>query len=363
MQKGQLALLFVFFLAACGSPSKELEARLEAAREELRLARSYRGAVYAPDALRLAESSFRTAERELRRFRASSHPSPEWTPCELKVQRAVQTARLAAWVAERNLAVAQQEAQGLVWAASSRIEGARQSAGRMRLPIEIHSKLRRAELAALQASYLLRRSEFEAASARAREAHELAGGARGESEGLVARFSSEKEIETWRRWVEDAVLQSRRSGRPVLVVNKRAHQAVLYVSGKPSRRFDVDLGYGSLHQKVSAGDGATPEGRYRVLKKKGRGQTIYHRAFLLDYPNSDDLSRFKSAKAQGHLEKESRVGGLIEIHGDGGRQKDWTEGCVALSNADLDYLFGRFPVGSPVIIVGSCGASVGDRCP
>ena len=49
----------------------------------------------------------------------------------------------------------------------------------------------------------------------------------------------------------------------------------------------------------------------------------------------------------------ARPGGLIEIHGEGGRGEDWTRGCVALSNRDMDDLFRRVAVGTPVTIVGA----------
>jgi len=52
------------------------------------------------------------------------------------------------------------------------------------------------------------------------------------------------------------------------------------------------------------------------------------------------------------------MGGLIEIHGNGGRGKDWTKGCVALRNSDMDDLFRRTSVGTPVTIVGGDGQGV-----
>ncbi|HSD26878.1 MAG TPA: L,D-transpeptidase, partial [Vicinamibacteria bacterium] len=46
----------------------------------------------------------------------------------------------------------------------------------------------------------------------------------------------------------------------------------------------------------------------------------------------------------------------IEIHGEGGRGQNWTEGCVALSNPDIDDLYGRVGVGTRVTIVGGDGS-------
>ena len=108
--------------------------------------------------------------------------------------------------------------------------------------------------------------------------------------------------------------------------------------------------------KRSQGDRATPEGRYRIVKKKDVGQSIYHRALLLDYPNAEDRKRFAAAMKRGEIPRASAIGGLIEIHGDGGRGQNWTDGCVALRNSDMDELFARVPVGTRVTIVGGDGS-------
>ena len=109
----------------------------------------------------------------------------------------------------------------------------------------------------------------------------------------------------------------------------------------------------------SQGDRATPEGRYRIVEKKDPGQSIYHRALLLDYPNAADRQHFAAAKRRGEIPRGSGIGGLIEIHGDGGRGQNWTDGCVALANGDMDDLFARVELGTRVTIVrgdGSDGA-------
>ena len=57
----------------------------------------------------------------------------------------------------------------------------------------------------------------------------------------------------------------------------------------------------------------------------------------------------------GYLPRGMPLGGLIEIHGEGGRGKDWTNGCVALVNEEMDDLFSKVDVGTPVTIVGADG--------
>jgi murein L,D-transpeptidase YafK len=131
---------------------------------------------------------------------------------------------------------------------------------------------------------------------------------------------------------------------------------VLLAKGVPVRRYDAEIGANALGVKRRQGDRATPEGRYRIVKKKDRGQSTYHRALLLDYPNDQDRKRFAAAKRRGEIPRGAAIGGLIEIHGDGGRGQNWTEGCVALANPDMDDLFARVPVGTRVTIVGGDGA-------
>jgi len=130
---------------------------------------------------------------------------------------------------------------------------------------------------------------------------------------------------------------------------------VLLSKGTPVRTYDAEVGSNALGVKQRQGDRATPEGRYHIVKKKDRGQSRYYRALLLDYPNDADRQRFAAAQRRGEIPRGARIGGLIEIHGDGGRGQNWTEGCVALSNRDLDDLYPRVGAGTRVTIVGGDG--------
>ena len=171
----------------------------------------------------------------------------------------------------------------------------------------------------------------------------------------AARYGSGERVRTWNAWIRETVETSRRTDRPAIVVVKELNELILYRGGREVRRFEADMGSNSLARKIRQGDNATPEGRYRVIQKKDLGQSRYHRALLLDYPTDEDRARLREAIAAGRVPPESRPGGAIEIHGEGGRGSDWTEGCVALSNADMDRLFGAVRVGTPVTIVGGDG--------
>jgi murein L,D-transpeptidase YafK len=125
--------------------------------------------------------------------------------------------------------------------------------------------------------------------------------------------------------------------------------------GEPVLDYPVDVGANGIGPKLQQGDRATPEGRYRIVLKKGPGQSLYHKALLLDYPNAEDRRRTAEAGRDGRLRRGADPGGLIEIHGDGGRGRNWTDGCVAVSNADMDVLYERLEVGAWVTIVGGDG--------
>ena len=114
-----------------------------------------------------------------------------------------------------------------------------------------------------------------------------------------------------------------------------------------------NLGKTGLEIKELRGDKATPEGMYKITKKFDSSKTKYYKALLLDYPNDEDIAKFKAEIATGSLPASAKIGGLIEIHGNGGKGIDWTEGCVALTDKEMDVVFKISKVGTPVTIVGS----------
>jgi murein L,D-transpeptidase YafK len=101
------------------------------------------------------------------------------------------------------------------------------------------------------------------------------------------------------------------------------------------------------------GDKATPEGSYKIVNKFQGRQTPYYKSLSLDYPNSGDRERFKAEISRGTLPAYAKIGGGIEIHGGGGKGVDWTEGCIALTDSEIDLVFSIAQVGTPVTIVGS----------
>jgi murein L,D-transpeptidase YafK len=171
----------------------------------------------------------------------------------------------------------------------------------------------------------------------------------------ASRYVDETRVRTWQSWVNETIEWSRREREPAIVVYKEQHLLELYVNGRLAESYQADLGSNVLERKLSAGDQATPEGRYRIVRRLDDGESRYYKALLLDYPNEADRARLEEQRENGAVSASARPGGLIEIHGEGGRGTNWTDGCVALANDDMDELFSRVPVDTPVTIVGGNG--------
>jgi hypothetical protein len=158
---------------------------------------------------------------------------------------------------------------------------------------------------------------------------------------------------TWQELIRSALRESKQKNCYSIVIDKYAKKCYLYYSGKRKYAFEAELGLNWIGNKRRRGDKATPEGIYRVEKKYQGRATPYHKSLRLDYPNSDDMKRFKQDVGSGAIPSTSIIGGGIELHGGGGKGVDWTDGCIALADADIDILFKLAEVGTQVTIVGS----------
>ncbi|MDP4223166.1 MAG: L,D-transpeptidase family protein [Bacteroidota bacterium] len=157
----------------------------------------------------------------------------------------------------------------------------------------------------------------------------------------------------WKKWADNTIRESRQNQTYSIIIDKYSRKCDVYYGGIKKFEYTVELGRNWVGDKRVKGDKATPEGMYRIIKKFGSNKTKYHKALLINYPNDADLDEFKQEIAKGTLPKSAKIGNLIEIHGDGGRGIDWTEGCVALTNNEIDELFKVAKEGTPVTIVGS----------
>lgn len=160
-----------------------------------------------------------------------------------------------------------------------------------------------------------------------------------------------KSYKDWEKLNKEALQLSQ--SRRVIMVDKIARKCYVYKNGKTTHTFTAELGKNWVGDKNKQGDKSTPEGKYHITKKLKGSQTIYYKALLINYPNEEDKARFNTNKANGVIPKTAQIGGLIEIHGGGGKGTDWTDGCVALTDKDMDKIYPLADVGTPVFIVGS----------
>lgn len=166
---------------------------------------------------------------------------------------------------------------------------------------------------------------------------------------ILARYADDDQVALWRKWADDTVRDSRRKGTAAILVNKFERTLTLLKKGKAVAVYEIGLGQYGLTHKLHAGDEATPEGRYKVVKKNPRSR--YHKALLIDYPNEEDKRRYSLAKKKGLIPARASIGGLIEIHGGG--NEFLTNGCVGVEDAVMDKIFSEVAVGTPVTIVGA----------
>jgi murein L,D-transpeptidase YafK len=134
-----------------------------------------------------------------------------------------------------------------------------------------------------------------------------------------------------------------------ILILKKDHVLELLSRGKVIRTYKVALGQGGLAPKQREGDARTPEGHYVIDTRNEASH--YHRALHVCYPNAEDRKRAATAGVA--------PGGAIMIHGlPNGMEKigaahrlyDWTLGCIAVTDDEIDEIWKLVAVGTPVEI-------------
>jgi len=141
------------------------------------------------------------------------------------------------------------------------------------------------------------------------------------------------------------------NGSPVradrVLVLKSLRTMQLLKDGEVLREYKISLGANPKGPKTRRGDNKTPEGEYII---EGRiANSAFHRALRISYPNIWDLFRA--------YERGVKPGGNITIHGlpNGVTNKyrmkpDWTKGCIAVSNEEIEEIWELVPDGTPIEI-------------
>jgi hypothetical protein len=134
---------------------------------------------------------------------------------------------------------------------------------------------------------------------------------------------------------------------PGLLVDKVNRTLAVLDADSVVKTYPVDLGRDPVTRKLHQDNATTPEGVYRITSL--RPSSTFHKAYDLSYPNEVDRQRYRLLCPRGR----PGIGGEIQIHGNG-CGTDWTYGCIALRNEDIDELFEHPEIGvnTKVVIVG-----------
>lgn len=150
---------------------------------------------------------------------------------------------------------------------------------------------------------------------------------------------------------------------PHVVVEKDRRALTVYSSDEPIKVYRIALGREPVGDKEVEGDGKTPEGDFYLCTKNPASQ--YHRALGLSYPDAEDAARglaeglistrehrqiVEAIRRYAQPPWKTALGGEIMIHG-AGATTDWTAGCIALDDSEVEELFDALPLGTPVTIL------------
>jgi murein L,D-transpeptidase YafK len=134
-----------------------------------------------------------------------------------------------------------------------------------------------------------------------------------------------------------------------VIVEKHARQMILLSKGRVVKKYKISLGRNPEGSKVRAGDRKTPEGVYVIDSRNPRSR--YHLSLHISYPNTSDIKRAKQLGVS--------PGGDIMIHGIRNgfgwlgplhRFVNWTKGCIAVTNREIEEIWRAVPNGTRIEI-------------
>ena len=131
----------------------------------------------------------------------------------------------------------------------------------------------------------------------------------------------------------------------MIIVEKSMRILKLMEHGSVIKKYSIDLGFDPIGHKHFRGDGKTPEGLYYVSKKSTNSD--FHLSLQISYPNKWDKRNARVFNKD--------AGNYIMIHGqpnikNTAHKKDWTNGCIALSNKDINDLNKYVLINTPIYI-------------
>jgi len=139
-------------------------------------------------------------------------------------------------------------------------------------------------------------------------------------------------------------------------VEKAAHRLHLIADPTVVKTYSIAIGWGGAGPKLREGDGVTPVGEYEITGRLAKSP--WHTLLGVSYPNYEDVKRFAALKAEGKIPYDAKIGFGIALHGrradqlDGEHKKtDWTLGCIAVDNEEIDEIAALVGKGTKIRIV------------
>jgi len=231
------------------------------------------------------------------------------------------------------------------------IDGYQLKFDRMPIATDLREHIVHGELLLRQGEYLLDRKEYPSAVHVLDKAAQYIANADANLSEEINNYLSK--MPTWQQWIQETLAYSRNSGKAVIIIDKLEHLCRVFQEDSLLLELTIEMGPNWIGTKIHKGDKRTPEGKYYITKMRQGKDTKFYKALQLNYPNEDDWMRYYMARYKGEFPAETKIGGLIEVHGNGGRGINWTDGCIAVQNLDMDKIFALVKIGTPVTIVGS----------
>ena len=129
-----------------------------------------------------------------------------------------------------------------------------------------------------------------------------------------------------------------------VLVYKESRKLYLMHHDVPLKAYDFKLGFAPTGHKVMEGDGRTPEGEYIIDRRNP--ESSFHLSVGISYPNAQDIEVARELGVS--------PGGDIFIHGTPRKfrrgEDDWTWGCIAVSNREIEEIYAMVGDGTPIVI-------------
>lgn len=165
--------------------------------------------------------------------------------------------------------------------------------------------------------------------------------------------------------IQDQISESEiaNPGSPLIIVRKSKRTLELYDGTRLIKTYKMVMGFAPSGDKEVEDDGRTPEGEFYIFTKNAESR--FHLSLGISYPAPDDAKRglekklisveeaeaiTKALAETGMPPQKTALGGEIYIHG-GGTESDWTDGCIAMRDHEIEELFNSVPVGTKVQIL------------